>query len=240
MSLKKLTDTIYYLPFEKELDRPSLGYIIGEDKVLVVDAGNSPAHYQYFCEELKKNHLKVPDYCVLTHWHWDHTFGLSAVNVPVFAHELTNEKLIEMSQWEWSLEALQRRVEEGIEIEFCAEHILKEYKDLSKINISQASICFSDKMTINLGNKKVELIHLDSSHGEDNVVVYIPDEKIVFLGDIYTEDYYHQQAIYADRNRSLYESLKALDFEIGMHSHVVPQSKEEILAILEEMQRQAR
>ena len=44
MNLNKVTDRISFYPFEKERDRPILGYIRGDKWSLAVDAGHSEAH----------------------------------------------------------------------------------------------------------------------------------------------------------------------------------------------------
>ena len=79
--LKKVTDRIYYLPGEDFTgrDRPFLYYIRGDKLSLAVDAGNSPDHVELFYSQLKAAGLPLPDITLLTHWHWDHTFGLGAV-----------------------------------------------------------------------------------------------------------------------------------------------------------------
>jgi len=234
--LNKLTESIYYLPFESDLDRPILGYIKGTHTSLMVDAGSSPAHVEKFVDAVEKEGFLKPNYCALTHWHWDHTFGTVALGIPIIAHLLTNQKLLEMKEWQWDLSALEKRVEDGDEIEFCSTHMKKEYEDISSIRFKSADILFENRLVIDLGHKIVELLHVDSSHGEDSVLVYVPEDKVVFLGDVYTEDYYNDERIYKDKNRSLFQFLKELDFEIGIHGHAIPQTKQEILAILEEMQ----
>lgn len=57
-----------------------LGYIRGERYSLAVDAGNSRRHVEKFYAALDAAELRRPDFTVLTHWHWDHTFGLHAVD----------------------------------------------------------------------------------------------------------------------------------------------------------------
>ena len=44
MELKRLTEHIWYMPFEEERDRPNLGYVKGDSWCLAVDAGHSAAH----------------------------------------------------------------------------------------------------------------------------------------------------------------------------------------------------
>ena len=77
MELIKVSDRIWYSMFEEERDRPCLGYIRGDDWSIAVDAGHSDAHVEEFYEALKKEQLPLPALTVITHWHWDHAFGIS-------------------------------------------------------------------------------------------------------------------------------------------------------------------
>lgn len=76
MGLNKLTDRIYYLPHDPEVDRPMLAYVKGDKRSLAIDAGYSASHVNDFYEALKANDFVEPDVTVITHWHYDHTFGL--------------------------------------------------------------------------------------------------------------------------------------------------------------------
>ena len=44
MELKKLTEHIWYMPYESERDRPNLCYVKGDNWSLAIDAGHSAAH----------------------------------------------------------------------------------------------------------------------------------------------------------------------------------------------------
>jgi metal-dependent hydrolase (beta-lactamase superfamily II) len=113
MELKKMSDRIYYLPNEEETDRPVLGYINGNKYSLAVDAGNSSKHVDKFYKELSDSNLRLPDYTVITHWHWDHTFGMHAVPGKTVSAKLTNERLKEVAAWKWSDEDMKDRLETG-------------------------------------------------------------------------------------------------------------------------------
>ena len=76
MGLKNLTKNIYFLPHEPEVDRPMLAYVKGDKFSLAVDAGYSKKHVQDFYRALRSCDLKEPDFTVITHWHYDHTFIL--------------------------------------------------------------------------------------------------------------------------------------------------------------------
>lgn len=76
MALKKLTDRIYYIPHQTESDRPMLAYLKGNKYSLAIDAGYSSSHVDSFYRFLEEDGLKKPDFTVITHWHYDHTFGM--------------------------------------------------------------------------------------------------------------------------------------------------------------------
>ncbi|MBQ1296465.1 MAG: MBL fold metallo-hydrolase, partial [Clostridiales bacterium] len=60
MELKKLSEHIWYMPFEEERDRPNLGYVKGEKMSLAIDAGHSEAHLKEFYDLLQNEGLTVP------------------------------------------------------------------------------------------------------------------------------------------------------------------------------------
>ena len=54
MELTKVTDRVWYYPFEKERDRPILGYLKGDEWSFAVDAGHSRQNTMEFYSALKK------------------------------------------------------------------------------------------------------------------------------------------------------------------------------------------
>ncbi|WP_367569472.1 MBL fold metallo-hydrolase [Lacrimispora sp.] len=93
MELKKLNDRIFYYPHQQETDRPMLVYLKGEKIMMAIDAGNSADHVDEFYDALESKGLKKPDFTVITHWHWDHTFGMHHIHGLSIAHIRTNEFL---------------------------------------------------------------------------------------------------------------------------------------------------
>ena len=132
MELIKITDRISYLPGEQRTDRPLLYYIRGDRYSVAVDAGNSRAHVELFYSALTAAGLPLPKLTVLTHWHWDHTFGLPYLHGASIATAKTQEKLREVAQWAWTREAMDAREQTGEDIAFCNGCIREEYADLSR------------------------------------------------------------------------------------------------------------
>lgn len=234
MEIKRLSNRIYYLPNEEETDRPVLGYINGDRYSLAVDAGNSSKHVEKFYRELKKANLRLPDYTVITHWHWDHTFGMHAVSGKTISGKLTNEKLKEVAAWSWSDTDMKDRIETDKDIEMCDRCIKLEYPDREKIKVITSDIEFSGILRLNLGGIHCEIIEVDGPHSEDSVLIYVPEERTIFIGDADCGDYYNNHGKY-DKNRleKYIESIKAIDFDTYVLGHDKPQSREEVVDYLE-------
>lgn len=89
--LKKLTDHVYYQSHYQPTDRPVLGLISVEKYSLVMDAGNSPAHASEFLESVEKMAVSPLKFLAITHWHWDHVFGIYTMNLLTLSHEKTKK-----------------------------------------------------------------------------------------------------------------------------------------------------
>ena len=43
---------------------------------------------------------------------------------------------------------------------------------------------FNDDMTVYLGNRRIDLMHLGRAHTAGDIVIYVPDQNVMFTGDI--------------------------------------------------------
>ena len=166
---EKITGNIYIHPAETYTDRPNIGLIVGEKYSLLFDAGNSVYHVENLKNELREQGLREPDFVVISHWHWDHSYGADAWKKTVIAGEKTNEYLKKMTSWKWDDRSMQERLESGEDIEFCHHMVKREYPDRSIITVKTADIVFSDTLTIDLGGVTAELSHIAGPHSEDSI-----------------------------------------------------------------------
>lgn len=223
--LNKYSDNVYYSDYGLYDDRPVLGYIKGDRYALMVDAGNSEAHAREFLAEVEKKGLPKPDFVVLTHYHWDHTFGLSALDIPSFASEETYE-LINRAPKEWNNELFRKYCEEGIIEPFCQEHMAYEYPDFSVIRIALPTITFKEELKIDLGNQPVLFKKHVNPHSTDGVIVYAEKERVVFLGDSTSLELKGPDWIkHPDKLQKLYDYLETLDYDTCFHCHFDPIKK---------------
>ena len=223
MELKRLTEHIWYMPYETERDRPNLGYIRGERWSLAVDAGHSEAHTKEFYALLEKENLPLPSITVLTHWHWDHTFGMHAVNGLCIANELTDRYLM---QWKEKIE--NNGTEEFFSL---SESIRCEYKENDKVIVKTADMTFSGEMTLNLGDVTVRLVQSESPHTDDSTLVYVCEDKTLFLGDSTCQEFgtgLKDKALC----RKLYDTVRSINPEICLEGHWVSTDTEDSLSEL--------
>ena len=175
MKLNRLTERIWVYPYEEMRDRPNLSYIRGDRWSLAVDAGHSAEHTMEFYRELEEAGLTLPELTVLTHWHWDHTFGMHAVHGLTLANERTNRYLADF----------RGRIEkEGTDF-FLAmdDSIRQEYRDGKPVVITPADLVFRGEMLLDPGNCPVRIFQAEAPHTDDSTLVEAPGEKVLILGD---------------------------------------------------------
>jgi len=218
--LNQITTNVYWLAPDESTDRPILGAIAGKHGTLIVDAGNSPSHAKLLLDELSKVNITEPKFLALTHWHWDHIFGASAIHLPTFAHIETKRIIAEMAHLNWSDAALDRRVDEGIEIEFCRDMIKAELPDRIGLRIRPPDIAFMNQMEIDLGNIICQIAHVGGDHSPDSIIVYAREEKAIFLGDCLYENIYNRAPSYTPQKLfPLIEQLLNYDAEYYILAH---------------------
>jgi glyoxylase-like metal-dependent hydrolase (beta-lactamase superfamily II) len=228
-SIYNIGSRFWYLTPVSETDRPILGMVVGEDRILMIDAGNSESHALLFLEMLTEKGVSNPDFVLLTHWHWDHIFGLSALGDAVsISSGKTKDEIKKLLPLSWSDEALNQRVAEGTEIEFCSSAIKKEFPDHRDIKITLPMLTFEDKIEMDLGGVTCILQQVGGDHAADSVVVYVKEEKILFLADcIYADIFSPKWNFTVDGTRGLLDKLETFDAETYILSHGKPISKEE-------------
>ena len=218
--LDRLTERVWVLPFEEERDRPNLSYIRGDRWSLAVDAGHSEDHVALFYRALEAAGLPLPGLTVLTHWHWDHTFGMHAVHGLCLANAKTNGHLLAFRD---------RLAREGRDF-FLAMHesIAREYENDRPVILTPADLTFSGEMWLDLGNCPVRAFQAEAPHTDDSTLVYAPGERVLFLGDA-------EGGVFPTWEKDpalckkLADTVEGIDADICLESHWTPDTKQGML-----------
>ena len=235
MKLEQLTPRVYQLPFSKEQDQPSLGYIRGDRFSLMVDAGNTPMHVQQFQAAVQAAGFPLPNFAVLTHSHWDHCFGMQALQIPTIACVQTRNSLEMVSRLQWTPDALEENAQRGIVPRLCVPRIRAHFPNPEQIHVLLPTLTFAEQMTLDLGNCTCVLQHVTSPHARDTVIVWVKEEEMVFLGDAVYQELVGE--VWVERPEQLFkliQELEPLAFQLCQPAHQNAMTK---TALLEWLQR---
>jgi glyoxylase-like metal-dependent hydrolase (beta-lactamase superfamily II) len=147
----------------------NVGLVVGDDAALVVDTRGSERQGRELGDEIRwltQARLIVAN----THHHYDHSFG-NAAFLPgdMWGHERCAARM--RSNARTTQFALAAAMPE----------VAQEYTDT---NITPPNKTFRDRVTVELGNRKVSLVHFGRGHTDNDIVVLVPDVHAVFAGDL--------------------------------------------------------
>ena len=234
--LMQISEHVWYMPREEDHYRPALVYVYCGPKSMVIDTGNSPEHISDMYGYIRSQGMPDPSFSMVTHWHWDHVFGMSSSPAKSLANSLTNERLINMQHWDWSDSALNSRVAAGLEIPAFAESIRKEVPMRHSFKVTSTDISFDSRINVRLEDLLIELHHVGGPHSEDSTVAYVTEDKVLFLGDCYQEDIYTGGgSIRLGELKLLLKRLEAFDAEWFIPSHEDPIHKEDFMKKMNEV-----
>ena len=222
MELVKVTERICYYPFEKQRDRPILGYIQGDSLSVAVDCGHSKYHTLEFYSALEKAGLPLPSITVLTHWHWDHSFGMWKINGKCISNERTKDHLMEFKKW-----YLEHDIEDFLALDDCIRREYEEYYDIRKnpVIVTVPDILFTDEMLLDAGNCPIRLLQTEAPHTDDSTLIVVENEKVLFLGDAAGGVFptWEKDPVLCHK---LADTIEGLDVDICLESHHFPQTKQ--------------
>lgn len=217
---KQLTNHIWYQTPVSETDRPIVAVITGDEQNLVIDAGNSSRHAALFVDEMEQQGLGKPDLVALTHWHWDHVFGMKQMAVPTIATNRTVDEMRKMMDYDWSDEALAERIQQGIEIPFCADAIKLEFGPTRDIELVLPTIRFTGELEIDLGGVTCLLRQVENDHSPGSALVFVPQDRVLFLGDAMYADIFSAKWNYTvEQTTRLLDVIAEYDADYYVWSH---------------------
>ena len=150
------------------------GWVIFDDYVLVIDA-NYPAGAKLMISKIRSITDKPIRFAFDTHHHGDHAYGNQVFvengGVPV-AHTGVGEEM--------------RRYETGYYGDKSGrwEGEAKVRPDVAGSRLKPPSVLFPKELYFDDGKHRVELMHLGVAHTHGDAVAWLPQEKILFTGDV--------------------------------------------------------
>jgi cyclase len=141
------------------------GIIAGDDGAIVVDSLATERRTLALRDAVDALTPSSRRTLVNTHHHGDHVFGnhLFGPDTTIVAHELTR---VEMAETGLALKGLWPDVDWG------------------DVRVTLPDVTFEERLTLRVGGRRVELIHVGPAHTSSDVVVWIEEEGVLFAGDV--------------------------------------------------------
>jgi cyclase len=229
--------------------------IVGSKDVLLVDSHVTPNAANALLRSVRAVTDKPVRYLVNSHYHFDHAHGNQVFpnQVEIIGHSYTRTKLNgEMGNvlTESTMVSFTENVPETVErlraqlAETTGEaeraavaRNLKAQEDhmmsLKEIIPTPPNITLESEMTVyqdlDDGSREIRLLHLGRAHTAGDVVIYLPQERLVFTGDMMLPSLSYMGDSFPLEWVDTLEALKALDFDVILPGHGAPlQGKEKI------------
>lgn len=218
--LGRASEHVWWFTPDERTDRPALAVVAGATASALLEVGASVQHTASFLQAIEPLRLPPLRAAVLTHWHWDHSFGGGALDVPIIAHRSTAAALAHQASLDWSDAALDARVEADEEIEFCRDMIRVEIPDRSDLDIVLPQIVFDDHLELDLGGIHVAIDHVGGDHAEDSCVFWVVEDGLLVLGDcLYQRLYAPEPFLTSASVRSLASRVGAYGARLAIEGH---------------------
>lgn len=150
---------------------PNTGFIVGERGVVVIDARATPALAQETVASIRKVTDKPIRYLVLTHYHAVRVMGASGIGAEhIVAHRGTRYLINERGQQDFESEA---------------RRFPRLFIDIQSVpGLTHPDIVYDGTLSLDLGNREVQLRWLGRAHTEGDTAVWLPAERVLFAGDL--------------------------------------------------------
>ena len=213
-------------------------FIVNDNDVIVVDDHVSPAAAWVLLEEIKEVTNKPVTTVINTHFHFDHAHGnqIFAPNVQIIGHEFTRRMLLSNSigmplyqnyvtGLPGQIDGLKKRI--ASEADAAAKAKLQTQLQVAENNLASQkelkptppNVTLATQMTLYRGSREIQIRFLGRGHTAGDVVVLLPNEKVVMTGDFLTSGLSNMSDSYPEEWVTSLDALKKLDFDTVLPGH---------------------
>jgi len=212
--------------------------IVNDDDVIVVDDHVSPAAAWVLLEEIKEFTNKPIRTVINTHFHFDHAHGNQIFDptVQIIGHEFTRRMLLSnsigmplyqnyLTGMPMQIEDLKKRI--AAESNAAAKAKLQTQLQVTENNLASQkelkptppNVTLTTQMSLFRGKREIQIRFLGRGHTAGDVVVYLPNEKVVMTGDFLTAGLSNMSDSFPNEWADSLEALKKIDFDTVLPGH---------------------
>ena len=244
-----LADGVWLLHRPEPTRQPVEGnitVIAGAQGLLVVDTGGTPLSGRKAIAQIRQLSELPVRWIVNTHWHGDHHLGNHAFRqawpeVRIIAHENTVRDMAgeAMDYLDGQDELLQQSIQrlrtlldansdadgnplseaeraryQGLLAD--VETMLAAYREMVLLPAGET---LTDRLVLDLGGREAHLIHPGRGNTEGDVVVHLPEDRILVTGDLVVSPTPYGFGSYPAEWMESLEQLRALDWDVLVPGH---------------------
>jgi glyoxylase-like metal-dependent hydrolase (beta-lactamase superfamily II) len=173
ISFTKLSDNAYAYTAEGD---PNTGVIVGDDAVMVIDTQATPVMAQDVIRRIREVTDKPIRYVVLSHYHAVRVLGASGYKPEhIIASRDTYDLIVERGEQDKASEI---------------GRFPRLFRAVESVppGLTWPTITFTGHMSLWLGRLEVQLMQLGRGHTKGDTVAWLPEQKILFSGDLVEYD----------------------------------------------------
>ena len=174
----QLTPSVWYVQGLTALGSPAnqnfisnAAFIVTAQGVVVIDALGSPALAQQLVEAIRKVTPQPITHVIVTHYHADHVYGLQvfrALGARILAHRAARSYL-NSDTARLRLQASRQELAPWIN---------------ANTELVDADEWLDTERELDLGGVRLQIKHVGPSHTPEDLVVYLPQQRLLFAGDL--------------------------------------------------------
>ena len=168
VSFDKLSDHAYAYTAEGD---PNTGIVVGDDAAMVIDTQATPVMAQDVIRRIREVTPVPVRYVVLSHYHAVRVLGASAYKPQhIIASRDTYDLIAERGEADMKSEI---------------ERFPRLFRAVESVpGLTWPTLVFEKRLTLWLGKLQVEIMQLGRGHTKGDTVVWLPEDKILFSGDL--------------------------------------------------------
>jgi cyclase len=211
--------------------------VLSREGVLVFDTNGTPSAAAAVLAQIRLLTDRPVRWVVNSHWHWDHWYGTETYqqafpDVRIVAHEKTRQMMmgpaLEFNRpgLETQLPAYLASLEKRAATDPSLKAVLEEdrffLEQKSRVRHTFPNVTFSDRLNIELGERHIEVRHAGRAVTPGDAFVYLPNEKILLLGDLIVNPITFALSSYPTEWLRTLEQIDALDATTIVTGHGAP------------------
>ena len=168
VSFDQLSEHAYAYTAEGD---PNTGVVVGDDGVMVIDAQATPVMAQDVLRHVRSVTDKPVKYVTLSHYHAVRVLGAAGYRAEhIIASRDTYDLIVERGEADMKSEI---------------ERFPRLFRAVESVpGLTWPSIVFERRMTLWMGELRVEILQLGRGHTKGDTVVWLPQDRVLFSGDL--------------------------------------------------------